>query len=195
MLQPLPGLFATCWGTRGSIPTPGPSTLRYGGNTSCVELEVAGRRYLFDAGTGIRAFSRALQEGPADTELFLTHFHWDHIQGFPFWGQLYHPESRIRVHGPPQNGAGVAGVLAGIMAPSYFPVPLDALAAGVGFVDVDEAPWTDGTVEVTALGVCHPGYTCGYRLRAEGGSVAYVPDNELGAMEPEHYRHMVDFVA
>ena len=190
-----PPLTATCWGTRGSIPTPGPSTLRYGGNTSCLEVAVGGRRYLFDAGTGIRAFSRSLHEGPAEAELFLSHFHWDHIQGFPFWGQLYQADSRIRVHGPPQNGAGVAGVLGGIMAPSYFPVPLDALSAGVEFTDVDERPWSDGEVEVTALRVSHPGYTCGYRLRTEGGSVAYVPDNELAAMPPELYRRTVDFVS
>jgi phosphoribosyl 1,2-cyclic phosphodiesterase len=191
-----PGLTATCWGTRGSIPAPGPSTVRYGGNTSSLDVQAGGRRYVFDAGTGIRALGHQLApEQPIDAELFLTHFHWDHVQGFPFCGQLYHPDTRVRVHGPPQDGAGVASVLAGIMAPAYFPVPLDALAPGVEFRDVDALPWTDGTVEVAALRVCHPGFTCGYRLRAGGASLAYVPDNELGEADDARYRRMVDWAA
>lgn len=190
-------ITATCWGTRGSIPAPGPSTVRYGGNTSCLDVQADGRRYVFDAGTGIRAFSGSLPpEGPVKAEMFLTHFHWDHVQGFPFCGQLYHPDARVRVHGPPQDGAGVATVLAGIMAPAYFPVPLDALAAGVEFVDVDPLlPWTDGTAEVTALRVCHPGFTCGYRLNAGAASLAYVPDNELALANPAQYRRMVGWAA
>jgi phosphoribosyl 1,2-cyclic phosphodiesterase len=191
-----PGLTATSWGTRGSIPAPGPSTVRYGGNTSCLDVQAGGRRYVFDAGTGIRALSRTLApDGPMQAELFLTHFHWDHVQGFPFCGQLYHADTRVRVHGPPQDGAGVAGVLAGIMAPAYFPVPLDALSPGVEFQDVDTRPWTDGTAEVTALRVCHPGFTCGYRLDAGGASLAYVPDNELGDADDARYRRMVDWAA
>ena len=195
-MSPPPGLTATCWGTRGSIPAPGPATVRYGGNTSCLEVRAGGRRYVFDAGTGIRELSRHLApEGPIEAELFLTHFHWDHVQGFPFFSQLYDPDTRVRVHGPPQDGAGVASVLAGIMAPSYFPVPLQALAAGVEFVDVDGLPWTDGTVEVAALRVCHPGFTCGYRLGAGGASLAYVPDNELAAADDALYRRIVGLVA
>lgn len=191
-----PGLTATCWGTRGSIPAPGPSTVRYGGNTSCLEVRAGGRRYVFDAGTGIRALSRGLAaDEPMEAELFLTHFHWDHVQGFPFCGQLYHPDTAVRVHGPPQDGAGVAGVLAGIMAPAYFPVPLDALSPGVAFEDVDTRPWTDGTAQVTALRVTHPGFTCGYRLDAGGASLAYVPDNELGGMDDAQYRRMADWAA
>lgn len=187
-------LTATCWGTRGSIPTPGPGTLRYGGNTSCVEIETGSRRYLFDAGTGIRALGRQLG-GPVDAELFITHFHWDHVQGFPFWGALYDAGSHIRVHGPPQDGAGVADLITGMMAPAYFPVQADALAATLAFEDVDSRPWTDGAVEVAALRVCHPGFTCGYRLTSGESSVAYLPDNELGRADAALYRRIVDFVA
>lgn len=190
------GLTATCWGVRGSIPVPGPATVRYGGNTSCLEVRAGGRRYVFDAGTGIRALGRQLAPGePLEAELFLSHFHLDHVQGFPFCAPLYDPDSRVRVHGPPQDGASAASVMAGIMAPAYFPVPLGALSKGVAFVDVDEAPWTDGTAEVTALRVSHPGFTCGYRLRSEGASVAYLPDNELGAADDALYRRIVQLVA
>lgn len=191
-----PGLTATCWGTRGSIPAPGPATLRYGGNTSCLEVRVGERRYVFDAGTGIRALSQRLSsEEPMEAELFLTHFHWDHVQGFPFCGQLYHPDTRVHVHGPPQDGAGVASVMAGIMAPAYFPVPLEALSPGVEFVDGDTRPWTDGTAEVTALRVRHPGFTRGYRMDAGGASLAYVPDNELGGIDDGQYRRIVEWAA
>jgi len=195
-MSPPPGLIATCWGTRGSIPAPGPSTVRYGGNTSCLEVQAGGRRYVFDAGTGIRALSRRLEtEGAMEAELFLSHFHWDHVQGFPFCGPFYHPDTRVRVHGPPQDGAGTARILAGIMAPAYFPVTIDALSRGMEYVDVDERPWTNGAVEVTALRVCHPGFTCGYRMDAGGASLAYVPDNELHAADEAQYRRMVDFAA
>lgn len=191
-----PGTSATCWGTRGSIPTPGPATLRHGGNTSCLEVRAGGRRYLFDAGTGIRALGQGPEtEERMEAELFLTHFHWDHVQGFPFCAPLYHPDTRVRVHGPPQDGAGVAGVMAGIMAPAYFPVPIEALSPGVEFVDVDARPWTDGTAQVTALRVRHPGFTCGYRLDSGGASLAYVPDNELGGMDDGEYRRMVGWAA
>lgn len=187
-------LTATCWGTRGSIPTPGAGTLRYGGNTSCLEIRAGGRRYVFDAGTGIRALGRQA-DGPVDAELFITHFHWDHVQGFPFWGALYDAASRVRVHGPPQDGTGVADLITGMMAPAYFPVQADALAAALAFEDVDSRPWTDGAVEVAALRVCHPGFTCGYRLTGGGASVAYLPDNELGRADAALYRRIVDFVA
>jgi phosphoribosyl 1,2-cyclic phosphodiesterase len=191
-----PGLTATCWGTRGSIPTPGPQTVRYGGNTSCLDVQAGGHRYLFDAGTGIRALGQRLApEGPMEAELFLTHFHWDHVQGFPFCRPLYHPETRVRVHGPPQDGASVASVMAGIMAPAYFPVPLQALSPGLEFVDADARPWSDGTAEVTSLRVSHPGFTRGYRMDAGGAALAYVPDNELGETGSPKYRQMVDFAA
>ncbi|HEU0080234.1 MAG TPA: MBL fold metallo-hydrolase, partial [Longimicrobiaceae bacterium] len=162
----------------------------------CLEVQAGGRRYLFDAGTGIRALSRRMAaEGPLDAELFLTHFHWDHIQGFPFCSQLYDADSRIRVHGPPQDGATVAGVLAGMMAAPYFPVQFHALAARMEFVDVDCRPWSDGTVEVAAARVCHPGFTCGYRLRSGAASIAYLPDNELGRADDALYRQMVELCA
>jgi phosphoribosyl 1,2-cyclic phosphodiesterase len=193
-----PALRATCWGTRGSIPSPGPDTIRYGGNTSCVEVRSASDRcYVFDAGTGIRSLARRLadERGAVSADLFLTHFHWDHIQGFPFCTPLYDPASRIRVHGPRQGDVDVAHALAGQMSPLYFPIPLDALAARVEFVHVAEGPWSDAEVQVAAMRVRHAEHTCGYRIASGGASVAYVPDNELGgAAEGEWYGRLVAFL-
>ncbi|HYJ78558.1 MAG TPA: MBL fold metallo-hydrolase [Longimicrobiaceae bacterium] len=190
-------LRATCWGTRGSIPTPGPATVRFGGNTSCVEVCTGGgRRYVFDAGTGIRGLSRRMQDEahPADADVFVSHYHWDHIQGFPFCAPLYDPSSHIRLHGPRQGDVAIDRAFAGQMSPVYFPVPLEALAAEVEFVDVDGTPWTDGDVEVAAFRLRHPGVTYGYRVRHGGAVLAYVPDNELGGAEARWYDQIVEFV-
>jgi phosphoribosyl 1,2-cyclic phosphodiesterase len=193
-----PALRATCWGTRGSIPSPGPDTVRYGGNTSCVEVRSASEGcYIFDAGTGIRPLSRRLAGagGPVGADLFVTHFHWDHIQGFPFCTPLYDPASRVRVHGPRQGDVDIDRALAGQMSPIYFPIPLDALAAGVEFGHVGAEPWTDPDVEVAAMRVRHAEHTYGYRITSGGASVAYIPDNELGgAAEGEWYGRLCAFL-
>jgi phosphoribosyl 1,2-cyclic phosphodiesterase len=107
-----------CWGTRGSIPTPGPKTVRYGGNTTCVEVQHGGRRLIFDAGSGIRPLGHEIvQKGPDTIHIFLTHFHWDHIQGFPFFAPLYDEEDTIRVVGPRQRDIDVQNLFAGQMGP------------------------------------------------------------------------------
>ena len=192
-----PALRVTCWGTRGSIPAPGPATVRFGGNTSCVEVNAAnGCRLIFDAGTGIRALSLGLasEPGPLDAHLFVTHYHWDHIQGFPFLAQLYQPDTRLIVHGPMQGDVSVDEALSGQMSPLYFPVPLTAMAAEVAFSTADGTPWEDDGVRVDAFRVNHPGVTYGYRVSFAGATAVYVPDNELGdAPDPAWYREMVAF--
>jgi len=193
-----PALRVTCWGTRGSIPAPGPDTVRFGGNTSCVEMNTAsGCRLIFDAGTGIRALSSSIAEegSPLDAHLFVTHYHWDHIQGFPFLSQIYQPATRLRVHGPRQGDVSVDQALSGQMSPLYFPVPLEAMAAEVHFASADGQPWHGDGVSVEAFRVQHPGVTFGYRVSAGGATAVYVPDNELGdAPDPAWYRDMVAFV-
>lgn len=192
-------LRVTCWGTRGSIPTPGRSTLRYGGNTSCVEMRTAaGQRLIFDAGTGIRALSRSLTRdgGPLQAHLFITHYHWDHIQGFPFFAQLYDAGTRLCVHGPRQGDVPVDRAFVGQMAPLYFPIPFDALAARVEFADADGTPWRQGEAEVRAFRVRHAGVTYGYRVTAGGTSAVYIPDDEIGDdPDPAWYRALVEFAA
>ncbi|MEJ2677736.1 MAG: MBL fold metallo-hydrolase, partial [Gemmatimonadota bacterium] len=143
-------LRVTCWGTRGSIPSPGPATARFGGNTSCLEVRTPdARRFIFDAGTGIRALGRRLDalDAPTEADLFLTHFHWDHIQGVPFFAPLYRPGTRIRVHAPQQGDADIETLFRGQMAPVYFPVPYESLSASLEFIHLDREPWIDGNVE------------------------------------------------
>ncbi len=178
---------ARCWGTRGSVPTPGISTAGFGGNTSCLEITASsGRRFIFDAGSGIRLLGESITrrgEWPR-ADLFLTHFHWDHIQGLPFFGPLYHPSTHLRIHGPKQGDTDIMTLIAGQMAPTYFPIPFEAVSAHLEFRHLEGDPWVSDEVEVTSMRVRHPGYTHGYKIRAGEASVAYFPDAEL---EGGHY--------
>jgi phosphoribosyl 1,2-cyclic phosphodiesterase len=180
------GLSVRFWGTRGSVPAPGPSTLRYGGNTPCVEVRTsAGGSLVFDAGTGIRLLGKSMATSdpeafPGPVHLFLTHFHWDHIQGLPFFGPLGGPGFRMVIHGFRQGGRGVTDLLRSQMSPVFFPVAYDRLPATIECRELGEDPWVGEGVEVASIRVRHPGHTVGYRIRSHHGTVAYVPDNELG---------------
>jgi phosphoribosyl 1,2-cyclic phosphodiesterase len=190
-----------CWGVRGSIPSPGESTLRYGGNTSCVEVSSGEDRVILDAGTGIRLLGRRLiEEGRAQrAHVVLSHFHWDHIQGLPFFRLLFEPDTSLVVSGPRQGDAGVAGLLAGQMDPNYFPVPLYSLAAATDFEDLADGRLSEGSIGISAMRVRHPSITMGIRLQVAGHTICYLPDNELegpthGLDESGWRKHLVEFV-
>ena len=135
---------------------------------------------IFDAGSGIRHLGEQLvKQGDVAAELFLSHFHWDHIQGLPFFRPLYTPETRMRVHGPKQGTADVQALIAGQMGPIYFPVPFEALSARLDFCDLDATPVQVGAAEVMPHRVRHPMNTYGFRVRNGGSAIAYIPDNEL----------------
>ncbi|MGQ0563333.1 MAG: MBL fold metallo-hydrolase [Gemmatimonadota bacterium] len=171
-----------CWGTRGSMPSPGMATAGYGGNTSCIEVMARGRRFIFDAGSGIRLLGEQLVQNnsePIRAELFLTHFHWDHIQGLPFFAPLYNAATRLRVHGAKQGDIDIRTLIAGQMGPIYFPIPFETVAAHLDFEHLSGRPWVEPGVEVDAIRVRHPAHTYGYRISADGATIAYVPDNEL----------------
>ncbi len=177
----------TFWGTRGSIPTPGANTARYGGNTPCVAVEAAGEQLvILDAGTGIRALGLELveqQNGAVNAEILLSHAHWDHIQGLPHFKPFFAPGNAVRIWGSRQGTMSLEAILRQQMDPAVFPVPLDALSAKLTVQQVEPGEFGVGEFRVRAMKLRHPGTTLGYRLTpARGGpSMAYVTDNELGS--------------
>jgi len=177
----------TFWGTRGTIPTPGPQTARYGGNTACVELtDGSGNLVILDAGTGIRGLGKELASRNGTkgvrADLILSHAHWDHIQGLPYFAPLFMKGNVLKVWGPRQGDVEMETILRQMMHPAVFPVPLDALAAKLMVEHVEPAtPIQTPGFTVRAMRVRHPAVTMGYRIERKGGpSVVYVTDNELG---------------
>jgi phosphoribosyl 1,2-cyclic phosphodiesterase len=188
-----------CWGTRGSIPSPGPDTVRYGGNTTCFEVRHQGQRLIFDAGSGIRPLGMEMVEkGPNAIHIFLTHFHWDHIQGFPFFPPLYDPEDQIKVVGPKQKDIDVQNLFAGQMGPIYFPVPFSVVAAAMEFEHLNQGTYEIGDASLEVMRVKHPSFVLGYRITIGGRVICFVPDNEIegdgSQVGPNWERRIRDFV-
>lgn len=170
------------WGTRGSIATPGQSTIRYGGNTSCVEVVTnAGQRFILDCGTGARPLGGWLLANapkPIQATILLSHTHWDHIQGFPFFAPLFIPGNQITVCGPRGANTSLPDVLAGQMEFTYFPVELEQLGARIEYLDLNEGVHELNGVRVSAQFLNHPAIALGYRIEADGVSVLYLCDHE-----------------
>jgi phosphoribosyl 1,2-cyclic phosphodiesterase len=171
---------ARIWGCRGSLASPGARTLRYGGNTSCVEVTSdAGTRIVLDAGTGIRNLGAALHaDGGEPVHLLLTHLHLDHLEGLGFFEPIWSPDRRIHVWGPPSPLRALRQRVARYFSPPLFPVDLGDIPADVVFADAGPEPWTIGDVTVSAHPVQHPGPTLAYRLECDGRSLTYLPDHE-----------------
>ncbi len=173
------------WGTRGSIATPGPGTVRYGGNTACIEVRSdAGALAVLDCGTGARELGIALaaeakEAGtPSRGSLLIGHTHWDHIQGLPFFTPLFAPGNAWQVYGPRGLGQSLAQTLAGQMQYVYFPVAVDQLGADVTFHDLVEGELDIDDLHVTAQYLNHPALTLGYRIEADDGVLVYASDHE-----------------
>jgi phosphoribosyl 1,2-cyclic phosphodiesterase len=168
------------WGCRGSIPTPGPETVRAGGNTSCIEvLTDDGSILVLDAGTGIRELGDDLLErGARRIHLLLTHLHLDHLEGLRFFAPLFDPQTTIDLWGPRSPVLGLRDRIRRSFSPPLFPVDLQAAPARVTFHDVPKAPWHIDRILLRASLVVHPGPTLGYRIEADGASLAYIPDHE-----------------
>jgi phosphoribosyl 1,2-cyclic phosphodiesterase len=202
-------VHVTFWGTRGSIASPGPRTVRHGGNTSCVEVRSnSGTLIICDSGTGIRELGVSLMStpGPVRGHVLLSHTHWDHIQGWPFFTPAFVPGNEFTLHGLAGTSGSLNQVLANQMEYTYFPVTLEEMRARIQFEEVREGEFVIDDVKVTALYLNHTCVCLGYRFEADGQSVVYAtdtephglrvagsaPDNELKSGESPHLVHKED---
>jgi len=170
----------TVWGCRGSLAAPGPETVRYGGNTSCVEVLLAdGTMLVLDAGTGIRPLGTSLEQrhdGPI--HLLLTHLHLDHLEGLGFFAPFWRSDTELHVWGPASTMHTLEERIARYMSPPLFPLQLADSPARVTFHDVPDEPWQLGSATILAQPVVHPGPTVGFRIEEDDVSFAYIPDHE-----------------
>ena len=183
------------WGVRGSIPTPIKENMQYGGNTLCAEVRLpTGEILVLDAGTGIRGLGDLLVEEHGTqgfhAKVFLTHFHYDHIQGLPFFRPLYAPENHVIFHTPrfsipgrAEADCGLEEILTGQMSNPYFPVDFELLLAKKGFEELDLKPSKFGNLTVSPFPLNHPGGAFGYRLESDGAVIVYATDLEHGDKE------------
>src|SRR5499433_819982 len=169
------------FGTRGSIATPGPQTLRYGGNTSCVEVTTkSGTLIVLDMGTGAAVLGRELvaRGEPLRGHILISHTHWDHIQGIPFFAPLFVPGSQWDIYGPKDLGQSLREALAGQMQYAYFPVTLDQCGAKIRYHDLVEGTFDVDDIKVSTHYLNHPALALGYRLEADGVALVYACDHE-----------------
>ncbi len=181
-------LLLRFWGVRGSIACPSPSHVRYGGNTSCLEVTAAGHTIILDAGTGIRTLGNDMMaRGIKSASLLLTHSHWDHINGFPFFGPGFAKDGEFRIMAGHLEEGSIYEVLAGQMTQPTFPVPLEAMHAKMTFEDFDSGAsfgLTPG-VKVRTAPLNHPNGATGYRIECGGKSVCYITDTEHHVGKPD----------
>lgn len=178
------------WGARGSLATPGPTTVRHGGNTSCVEVNTpGGALIIIDCGTGIRGLGQQLlatRPAPPSGHILISHTHWDHIQGIPFFGPFFIPGSTWDLYAPKGVHQSLREALEGQMQYSYFPVQLNELGADIRYHELAEGTFRIADVTIRTRYLNHPALTFGYRLEAEGAAIVYASDHE------PHSRHLAD---
>jgi phosphoribosyl 1,2-cyclic phosphodiesterase len=173
------------WGARGSIPAPGPETMRYGGNTSCVEVTLSdGSTLILDAGTGIRNLGLALPRVQHPIHILLTHLHLDHIQGLMFFAPAFRPESEIVIWGPASPEASLVDRVARYISAPLAPVEVRELPSVVSFREAVALEWEIGPAKIRAQAVNHRGPTLGYRIEDNGSTLCYIPDHEPGLGPP-----------
>jgi ribonuclease BN (tRNA processing enzyme) len=171
---------ARFWGTRGSLAAPGPDTIRYGGNTSCIEVRPSdGSLVILDSGTGIRALGLSLNGSiPKRIDILLSHLHLDHLEGLGFFAPLWDPGTELHIWGPPSPIRSLSDRIAQYLSPPLFPVRLAEIPAQLELHDAPEEAWTLGSATVSARPIIHQGPTVGYRIEEGGKALAYLTDHE-----------------
>ncbi|MCP4041479.1 MAG: MBL fold metallo-hydrolase, partial [Gammaproteobacteria bacterium] len=169
------------WGVRGSYPAPFGTHLRAGGNTACVEIRVGNHLLICDAGSGAIPLGNQLMEQSEIQELMLvvTHYHWDHISGLPFFVPAFAPNWKLHIFGPGKNEAEIEDAISQQMRAPYFPVETETWLANVSYLKTDDGWLEHGPIRLQRFNVHHPGTTFGYRIEAAGKTIVYVSDNEL----------------
>jgi phosphoribosyl 1,2-cyclic phosphodiesterase/CheY-like chemotaxis protein len=199
----------TLWGTRGSTPTPGAQFLRHGGHTSCMSIVLGDEQFIFDAGSGIRELGlEVMNTKRRKLHLFITHTHWDHIQGFPFFAPAYTPGFEITIYGAEGFGKDLKSVFRGQLDREYFPVQMEDMNSYLQFHQLLENPLPVGAGRISWEFARHPGATVGYKIEIDNKKIAWVPDNEFlqGYTGPpeaitrdhplvEQYGRMIDFLS
>jgi phosphoribosyl 1,2-cyclic phosphodiesterase len=190
-------VVVTYWGVHGTLPVPGPANVRYGGNTSCVSVEVGGEPLLiFDCGTGVKRLSdhvMATGDQRLSARIFISHTHWDHINTVPFFAPLYVRGNQIEVFGPYQGDLTIERAISAQMESVYFPVTIREFGARLMFRDLREETLEFGPVKIDTMLLRHPGYCLGYRITSRGRRICYITDNEL--YQPDDNRHDTRYVA
>jgi len=174
---------ARLWGTRGSVASPGPDTVRYGGNTACVEVRTASALLVLDAGTGIRPLGLSLRDYHGRIDLLLSHLHLDHVQGIGFFEPAFRPDLELHIWGPPATTEGLRERLARYLSPPLFPLRLRELNPSVVLHELPSEPFTIGDATILADAIIHPGASVGFRISDGTCTLAYMSDHEpaLGA--------------
>ena len=173
-------MHARFWGTRGSLAAPGPDTIRYGGNTSCIEVRPTdGSLVILDSGTGIRALGISLNGPiPKRIDILLSHLHLDHLEGLGFFAPLWDPSTELHIWGPPSPTRSLSDRIAQYLSPPLFPVRLAEIPARLELHDAPEESWALGSATVSARPIIHQGPTVGYRIEEDGKALAYLTDHE-----------------
>lgn len=168
------------YGVRGSVSVSSRETVKYGGNTPCVYIEHGGTRIICDAGTGIRTLGADLcKEGRVSATILLSHYHWDHIAGLPFFNPIYNKDNEFKIVGPETVSVGPKELLTAAISDPYFPISLSSVPAKIGFFAASERPFFADDVEIIPFRLNHPGGALGYRLNfSDGKGLVYVSDNE-----------------
>jgi len=174
------------WGTRGSVASPGEDTVKYGGNTTCLEVRLSNNDLIvLDAGTGIRKLGiKLVKNQEKNIEIFLTHPHWDHIQGFPFFAPMYMKDYRILVHGWPTTNRKVKNTITDQMEGTYFPVDFSQLSADIGFSEINSYSMNYKNTIISFLRVNHPVLCLSIKIEEAGKTFVFMTDNELDAETP-----------